>query len=95
MRQPTRITTLVEDAAHRRGPLAERGLAFWIAACLKPDSIPDDQALYFASREGIVIILGCAHAGVVNTLRYICEFSGGKSDSGLLHLGRQESLPDI
>jgi 7,8-dihydropterin-6-yl-methyl-4-(beta-D-ribofuranosyl)aminobenzene 5'-phosphate synthase len=33
------------------------------------DLIPDDQALFFKSREGTVVLLGCAHAGVVNTLR--------------------------
>ena len=41
------------------------------------DLIPDDQALYALLPEGIVVILGCCHAGVVNTLEYISELTGG------------------
>ena len=38
----------------------------------------DDQALFLDSRGGTVVLLGCAHAGVVNTLHYIRELTGGK-----------------
>lgn len=41
------------------------------AAGTRPDPIPDDQALFFDTQEGVVVLLGCAHAGVVNTLRHI------------------------
>jgi 7,8-dihydropterin-6-yl-methyl-4-(beta-D-ribofuranosyl)aminobenzene 5'-phosphate synthase len=41
------------------------------------DLIPDDQALYALLPEGVVVILGCCHAGVVNTLEYISELTGG------------------
>ncbi|MCK5241239.1 MBL fold metallo-hydrolase [bacterium] len=44
--------------------------------CLKKDTLPDDQALYFKSELGLVVILGCAHAGVVNTLNYIRKITG-------------------
>ncbi|NLH74941.1 MAG: MBL fold metallo-hydrolase [Verrucomicrobia bacterium] len=44
----------------------------------QPDPIEDDQALFFDSREGVVVLLGCAHAGVVNTLRHIRELTGGR-----------------
>ena len=36
-----------------------------------PDPIEDDQALFCDTQEGLVVILGCAHAGVVNTLREV------------------------
>jgi len=36
-----------------------------------PDPIVDDQALYFDTRDGVVVLLGSAHAGVVNTLNHI------------------------
>lgn len=36
-----------------------------------PDIFPDDQALFFATQRGTVVILGCAHAGVINTLKYV------------------------
>jgi len=39
--------------------------------CESPDPLLDDQSLFFRSREGLVILLGCAHAGVVNTIRHI------------------------
>ncbi|MBN1845035.1 MAG: MBL fold metallo-hydrolase [Sedimentisphaerales bacterium] len=56
----------------------------------EPDSIPDDQALFFDSADGLVVILGCAHAGVVNTLDWIAELTGRKEFFAVLggmHLG--------
>ena len=41
-----------------------------------PDPIQDDQSLYFRSDLGTVLILGCAHAGVVNTMRYVASLTG-------------------
>jgi 7,8-dihydropterin-6-yl-methyl-4-(beta-D-ribofuranosyl)aminobenzene 5'-phosphate synthase len=41
-----------------------------------PDPISDDQALWFVAAEGLVILLGCAHAGVVNTVEQIQLASG-------------------
>ncbi|MBC2594190.1 MBL fold metallo-hydrolase [Ruficoccus amylovorans] len=40
------------------------------------DPINDDQSLYFESTEGLVLILGCAHAGVVNTLHHVARLTG-------------------
>ncbi|MGE9291944.1 MAG: MBL fold metallo-hydrolase [Puniceicoccales bacterium] len=37
----------------------------------RKDPLNDDQSLFFRTSEGIVVILGCAHAGVINTLHYI------------------------
>lgn len=37
------------------------------------DTVPDDQALAFSTKHGLVVILGCAHAGTINTLNYIAE----------------------
>lgn len=42
----------------------------------KPDPLPDDQSLFFKTKSGLVVILGCAHAGIVNTLNYITKISG-------------------
>jgi len=33
------------------------------------DEMPDDQALLVKTPKGLVVLLGCAHSGVVNTLR--------------------------
>ncbi|OLP20459.1 MBL fold metallo-hydrolase [Leptolyngbya sp. 'hensonii'] len=40
------------------------------------DLLPDDQALFMETPNGFVVILGCAHAGVINTLDYIAEITG-------------------
>lgn len=38
---------------------------------LKSDLIPDDMAMVIDHPEGLIIISGCAHSGVVNTLEYV------------------------
>jgi 7,8-dihydropterin-6-yl-methyl-4-(beta-D-ribofuranosyl)aminobenzene 5'-phosphate synthase len=43
----------------------------------RADPLLDDQALYFLTPEGAVVVLGCAHAGVVNTLVQVARLSGG------------------
>ncbi|MFH1476521.1 MAG: MBL fold metallo-hydrolase [Verrucomicrobiota bacterium] len=40
------------------------------------DPFLDDQALFFGTPAGIIVILGCAHAGVINTLDYIRHLAG-------------------
>ena len=44
-----------------------------------PDPIVDDQAVFAMTPAGLVVVLGCAHAGVVNTLRHICRLTGESS----------------
>ncbi len=34
------------------------------------DNVPEDQSLIFDTKDGLVIISGCGHAGVVNTMEY-------------------------
>ena len=38
---------------------------------LVEDTIPEDQSLFFDTEKGIVLISGCGHAGLINTLTYI------------------------
>lgn len=38
---------------------------------LVEDTIPEDQSLFFDTENGIVLISGCGHAGLVNTLNYV------------------------
>ncbi|MDD4017388.1 MAG: MBL fold metallo-hydrolase [Kiritimatiellae bacterium] len=40
------------------------------------DAIPDDLSLWIETRDGLVVCLGCCHAGVVNTLRHCMEVAG-------------------
>jgi 7,8-dihydropterin-6-yl-methyl-4-(beta-D-ribofuranosyl)aminobenzene 5'-phosphate synthase len=34
------------------------------------DNVPEDQALVFDTDKGLVVLVGCAHAGIINTLEY-------------------------
>ncbi|MFA5317700.1 MAG: MBL fold metallo-hydrolase, partial [Dehalococcoidales bacterium] len=36
----------------------------------QPDKLLDDQALVIKTDAGLVVILGCAHRGIINTLYY-------------------------
>ncbi len=58
--------------------------------CSRPDPLVDDQAVFFEAQEGVVVLLGCAHSGVVNTLQYVDQLTGGKPIHAVLggmHLG--------
>ena len=69
----------------------ETGGAFFLDRRLThPDPLLDDQALFLESVQGTVVLLGCAHAGVVNTLLYIRELTHGRpihAVMGGMHLG--------
>ena len=53
------------------------------------DPIADDQALIVANGAGIVVLLGCAHAGLINTLDHVRGLTNGapiRAVVGGLHL---------
>jgi 7,8-dihydropterin-6-yl-methyl-4-(beta-D-ribofuranosyl)aminobenzene 5'-phosphate synthase len=41
------------------------------------DPIEDDLALWVRTGRGLVVCVGCSHAGLVNTLRYVQRLNGG------------------
>ncbi len=43
---------------------------------LHPDKLADDLALIIDTDFGLVVILGCAHRGIVNTLRHAQKITG-------------------
>lgn len=54
------------------------------------DSVPDDQCLVIESAQGLVVVLGCAHSGVINTLNHVTEQFPGRSVHTLIggtHIG--------
>lgn len=59
---PVPRTTTFEDTG---------GAFFTDTDCTEPDSLPDDQALFVNTANGTLVVLGCAHSGVINTLRHI------------------------
>ncbi len=42
----------------------------------QPDELWDDRALIIKTEEGLVVILGCAHRGAINTLKHAQELTG-------------------
>ena len=63
------------------------------------DPMLDDQAIVVRTEAGLVVVLGCAHSGMVNTLEYAREFTGEErvfAVVGGTHLGPapREQLED-
>ena len=57
----------------------DTGGAFFLdEACREPDRLLDDQAVFFDTKGGTVVLLGCAHSGVINTLRYVRQLTDNK-----------------
>lgn len=54
------------------------------------DSTPDDQSLVLETDKGLVVILGCCHAGLVSTLEHIARMTGRRDIFAVIggtHLG--------
>ena len=43
---------------------------------LQPDTFPDDLALICKTEKGLVVVLGCAHRGIINTIRHARKITG-------------------
>ena len=43
---------------------------------LEKDTMPDDLALIIDTGEGLAVITGCAHRGIINTLRHAQNLTG-------------------
>ncbi len=75
-------TTLLEGVwatgeVPRATDFEDTGGPFYLdEACTQPDLLLDDQALYIESAQGLVVVLGCAHSGVVNILEHVVSLTG-------------------
>jgi 7,8-dihydropterin-6-yl-methyl-4-(beta-D-ribofuranosyl)aminobenzene 5'-phosphate synthase len=77
--EPARIT----DAIGLTGPIPRKtsyedtGGSFYLdPQGRRSDTIIDDLAMWIATDRGLVVCVGCCHAGLVNTLNYIQQVSG-------------------
>lgn len=72
-RNPVTIMEEVTTSGEiKRNTPYEKVKGFWTIdeENFKADIMPDDQALIFNIKEkGLVILCGCAHAGIINTIR--------------------------
>jgi 7,8-dihydropterin-6-yl-methyl-4-(beta-D-ribofuranosyl)aminobenzene 5'-phosphate synthase len=50
----------------------------------QPDPVVDDMAVWLETEAGILIVLGCAHAGVINTVRLVETMKRGLPITGLI-----------
>ena len=54
------------------------------------DTTPDDQSLVLETVKGLVLILGCCHAGLVNTVEHVASMTGRRDIYAVIggtHLG--------
>lgn len=42
----------------------------------RPDPLWDDQAIFIKTEKGLVVILGCAHRGIINTVNHAKKLTG-------------------
>jgi len=58
--------------------------------CTQPDPMVDDQALLVETAHGWAVITGCGHSGLINTVHYARQLTGGRIAAvmGGLHLFR-------
>lgn len=55
-----------------------------------PDLIADDQSLVIDTDRGLILVLGCCHAGIVNTIEYVIHTMGKNTIYAIIggtHLG--------
>jgi 7,8-dihydropterin-6-yl-methyl-4-(beta-D-ribofuranosyl)aminobenzene 5'-phosphate synthase len=79
--QPTEVLAgiFVTGEIPRQNDFEDVGGPFYLDRdCNRADPLADDQALFFDTPQGLVVVLGCAHAGVVNTLRYIGQLTNSR-----------------
>jgi 7,8-dihydropterin-6-yl-methyl-4-(beta-D-ribofuranosyl)aminobenzene 5'-phosphate synthase len=55
------------------------------------DTLADDRALILDTKKGLVVLLGCSHRGVINTLNHVTQIAGRNTIHAILgglHLGK-------
>lgn len=54
------------------------GMFFLDKECTNIDPLNDDQAAFIETPLGVIVVSGCAHSGIINTLNYIHTLTGNK-----------------
>ncbi len=79
-REPYKLTdntyTTGEVAITNNYEQVESDLFVKVGENYQPDPMNDDQSLVICTDQGLVIITGCAHRGIVNTIHHAQEMTG-------------------
>lgn len=69
----------------RQDPLEDVGGPFFLdAEGFAHDNIEDDLALWLNTPRGLVIVLGCCHSGLINTITHIRKVTGIDKVAGII-----------
>ena len=67
----------------------DAGIFSDLSGCRR-DQVPDDQSLVIVTKRGLLLLLGCCHAGVINTMELARKKTGVEEVYGVVggcHLG--------
>ncbi|HBE73577.1 MAG TPA: MBL fold metallo-hydrolase [candidate division Zixibacteria bacterium] len=98
VRKPFEIATGIglTGPIPRTSGFEDVGGAFYLdGAGTLPDGLEDDLAMWIDTPKGLVVMTGCAHAGLVNTLGHVRRISGRdkvRAVIGGFHLGGASGL---
>ena len=64
-------TTGVIQRTHDEKNWSKTGKIIDTDGNINEDNIPEDQSLFFDTDKGIILISGCGHAGIINTIEHV------------------------
>jgi 7,8-dihydropterin-6-yl-methyl-4-(beta-D-ribofuranosyl)aminobenzene 5'-phosphate synthase len=79
VRIASRVTTTGEIPVTNDFEIPEQNLLVKDDRGVRIDPLNDDQSLIIDSEEGLIIITGCAHSGIINTIRHARKITGRDS----------------
>jgi 7,8-dihydropterin-6-yl-methyl-4-(beta-D-ribofuranosyl)aminobenzene 5'-phosphate synthase len=89
------IVTSGEIDMHTEYEKIDRDLLVKEGGKLRPDPLKDDLALIIKTQKGLVVVLGCGHRGLINTLHHAQKITGVEQihmvvgGTHLLHASRE------
>jgi len=90
------IVTTGEIVMHTEYENIDRDLFVKEDGELRPDPLRDDLALVIKSQTGLIVVLGCGHRGMINTLHHAQKITGVEQihmvvgGTHLLHASREQ-----